>query len=146
MGFAFTNAYRMHVVGGTADFDMGHNRTIFLRKSREVEPSNALIFQMRRHAHNLTNGDNTRASDAGNQDIECRIADIREGWIGQFGDVGGGNFNEFARIRFDKLAAFDRDEAGAKALQARKVLVATRLIDLAFAAEFGFEGLYRNTI
>ena len=40
----------------------------------------------------------------------------------------------------------DSDKTRTKSLDARIVLVAVRLVDLAFAAEFGFERLDRNTI
>ena len=41
-------------------------------------------------------------------------------------------------------AALDRDKARAEAIDAGEILVAIRLIDGAFAAEFGFERHHRN--
>src|ERR1700733_3846700 len=50
------------------------------------------------------------------------------------------------RFEFARRAAAHRDEAWAKALQAGKILVAVRLIDLPLAAEFGLDRLHRDAI
>ena len=44
------------------------------------------------------------------------------------------------------MPAFDRDKAGAKALDARIILVAGALVDLAFTAKFGLQRLHAQAI
>src|SRR6185312_5566578 len=48
--------------------------------------------------------------------------------------------------RLGESAALDRHEARTKALEARKVLVAGRLVDRALAPKLGFERLHREAI
>ncbi len=65
---------------------------------------------------------------------------------------GNGGLRQFrnaagrGRLALLQLPALDGDEARAKTIQARVVLVAGRLIDLALAAEFGFQRLDRQAI
>ena len=49
-------------------------------------------------------------------------------------------------VRIAQSRALDGDETRTKAIDAGKVLVAVRLVDLAFAAELGLERLDRNAI
>ena len=70
------------------------------------------------------------------------------------GSAGSGGASTAARrgrsarvlLRALQLAAFDRDEARAEALQARVVLVAGVLVDAALAAELGLDRLDRQAV
>jgi hypothetical protein len=57
-----------------------------------------------------------------------------------------GPFGLFVRLLFAQLAAVDGDEARAETLDAGKVLVAGALVDLALAAELGFQRLDRQAV
>src|SRR4051812_313396 len=87
---------------------------------------------MRRHRDQRADGDDTGAADAGHQQVE-RLLERCEARFGQC---------LRARERIDPGAlllpprrTFDGDKTRAEAVDARKILVAGRKIDLAFAAE-----------
>src|SRR4051812_16079399 len=115
------------------DTQVASNRTAFLRETGLIKHGAAFAFQMRGHADQRTDRDHAGAADAGDENIprlfECR----RELRLRQCGKI---HFT--AALALLHTAAMDRDEAWAEALDARKILVAIALIDLALAAVFGF--------
>ena len=122
---------------------MAHHGAVLLRKPGEVQRRAAAAVEMGGHAEQRADGDDAGAADAGDEDVIGRIefAPFRQGKIGE----------QLARIDRRGLgslqrAAMDGDETRTESLDAGIVLVAVRLVDLAFAAEFGFERLNRNAV
>ena len=110
----------------------------FLRKACGILRDDAFAFHVRGHAQELADGDDARAAHACDDDApSCAV--------GNLCDVGFWQCAQFviefegvslACFRFLLQLAFDSDEAGAKALDARKIFVAGALVDRALAAKF----------
>ncbi len=132
------------------DQHMAPGRAAFLRQPGGVLRDHALALDMRGHAEQLADGDNAGAADTGDDDAVAaaarHIVAHRVGHLGlrQFGH--GRQIGSRLRLGFAQRAAFHRDEAGAKALEAGKVFVAAALVDGALAAEFGFQRLDRQAV
>ncbi len=100
---------------------------------------------MRRHRDELPDGHDTRATDAGHQQVVAvaQVADLRIRQAGErlFECIAG--IHALARLEF---TALDRHEAGAEAVDAGVVLVAGTLVDLPFAPERRFLRDDRQTV
>ena len=97
---------------------------------------------MRRHAEQGGNGGHTGAADAGDQHVVFTLPHGRfrrgQGSLGQArARAGLGGFDR----GLIGLFPGDGDEGRAEALEAGIVLVADALVDLALAAQRGFDGL-----
>src|SRR5262249_17863851 len=123
------------------DADVAVDRATLLGETGLIDDTDALAFEVRRHAKHATDGDDTGAADAGDDD---RIG-LAHRWLGGFGQRRqiSRRFDAFAAL---ELRALDGDERGAEALQAGEVLVAARLVDGALAAPLGLERLHRHAV
>ena len=125
-------------VGRAADADVTQHGPELLREAGEVEDARPLSFQMRGHGDELAHRDNPGAANARDQQVEG-AGEVRDGRVRQGAaqrlDVQPGGLGLAA------LPAFDRDEAGAEAVQAGEVLVAAGQVDPALAAERRFHRL-----
>src|SRR6185437_7285253 len=101
-------------------------------KAGEVEHGGAPALQMRRHRHQRAERDDAGAADAGDQEI---VGPIERGqvWSGQRGRA----CQRLARraLLVPPSRAVERDKTRAEAVDAGKILVASRQIDLALAPE-----------
>ena len=91
------------------------------------------------HAHDRTNGNDARATDAGYHHAHITVIDsgyVRCRQLAKQVAVQGDSAGLFG------LRVQHGNEGWAEALHAAVVLVATGLVDLALGAEFGFPGLY----
>ena len=120
---------------------MRHHRAALLRQARHVEHGGAPALEVGGHGEDLANGDDAGAAYAGDDRAEGP-AYCRQDGVGQ-GEV---DVADRAGLAFFQRATFDRDKARAKALHAGVVLVAGGLVDLALAAEFGFQRLHRQAV
>ena len=126
-----------HAHGGNrlrrgAEAHVRPHRAALLRQARHVQHAHALALQVRGHAQQRSDGDHARAAHAGDDEA---VHALRQ--VGQLG-IGQRRVQHlFARGHaLLQLAAAHGDEAGAKALEAGEILVASRLVDGALAAEF----------
>ena len=130
-------------LGTVGDLDVAPGGAALLRQAGRVLGDHALALQVGRHAQQRADGDHARAADAGHDDapglLGHRQHGLRDG--GQHGQVA-----LFLLLGLLELAAFDGDEAGAKALHAGVVLVAGVLVDAALAAELGLHRLDRQAV
>ena len=122
------------VLGPAGKLEMGDDGAVLLRQAGHVDDAGALALEMGGHAEDMAGGDDAGAADAGHQD---RPGPVERGQLG-LGEnrEDGGLAGQLGGLQtLDQLAAFDRHEARAEALEAGIVLVAHRLVDLALAAE-----------
>ena len=131
---------RCHVFSIEADAKMAHHRAALLRKAGHVEDHRHLAVEMRGHAEDGADRQDAGAADAGNGDVPGTVADDRDLRQRDF------DIRMFDRPALPAGAAMDGDEGRAEALDAGKVLVAARLIDLPLAAELGLQRLDRNAV
>src|SRR6185437_4295035 len=143
IGAGHADPRRADVVSALAHQDMAPGGAAFLRQPRRVLGDDALAFDVPRHAEQLADGDDAGAADTGDHDAEGPL-DRGQSWLGEI------THRVWRwRLRFCfrlELSAFDRDEAGAKALEAAHVLVAGALVDGALAPELRFQWLHRKAI
>ena len=143
-GFAHRDARRMQGLAGIGDLHMAHDRAAFLREAGHVEHRGRLAFEVGGHAEQLPDRDHAGAADAGDENAISRRGIGQRGFgyrIERRRGCGAGLGQAFA---FAQLPTFDRHEARAEAVEAGIVLVARRLIDLAFATEFGLDRFDRQ--
>ncbi|ODU67431.1 MAG: hypothetical protein ABT05_03780 [Lautropia sp. SCN 66-9] len=152
IGLAGGDARGEQMLGPLGKLHVREHGAALLRQAGHVEHRHALAFQVRSHAEQLTDGDDTGAADTGDQHAIAAIAgsiDAQRGGFGQLVDAriaagigrhaGAGNARGtristrrrrqagIAPLALPRLAqgtALDRDEARAEALQAREILVA----------------------
>src|ERR1019366_993347 len=136
---------RQDGVGAIGDLDVAPGRTALLRQAGGVLRDDALAFEVGGHAEHLPDRDDAGAADPGDDDAPGLFRD-RQDRIRRRADARELGSRHAALLRALELAAFDRDEARAKALQARIVLVAGVLVDAALAPELGFDRLDRQAV
>src|SRR6185312_1618987 len=131
----------MDILGPLGDAQMAVDRAAFLREAGHIENARALALQMRGHAKNAANGDNAGAADAGDDDVvglldlrQCRLRQRLQRVIAS------------DAVALLQLAAVNRHERRAEALQTREVLVTGRLVDGALAAELRLQRLHRYAV
>ena len=107
-----------------------------LGETGHVEHGAALLFEMRRHPEERADRDDTGSADAGDEDA-VRLIESGMSGLGQRGQP----VHMPDRRLCASLSAppMHGDKARTETLDARIVLVATRLIDRPFAAELGFD-------
>ena len=128
-----------------ADQHMAPGRAALLRQPGRVLRDDALALDVRRHAEQLADGDDTGATDAGHHDApHLTLRQLRHQGLGYRAHLEW-RVGLVLRLLLQR-AAFDRHEARAKALQAAHVLVAAALVDGALAAELGLQWLDRQAI
>src|SRR5438270_5015240 len=132
----------MDFLGALGDPDMAVNGAAFLRKAGHVENRAALAFEMRRHSEQRADCHHTGSANACDED-SVMLVDTRKNGLGQWRQLV---FAEIACVPLLQRAAVYRDETRAEAFDAGIVLVAARLIDLSFAAEFGLDRHHRQAI
>ena len=123
------------------DADVAVDGAALLREAGHVDDAGALAFQMRRHADDGPDGDDSGAADAGDDDAVGVIGQ-RKLRIGQRRPV----LRHGDALAFFELGAVHGDEGRAEAFDAGIILVATRLVDGALAAPFGRQRLHRDAI
>ena len=103
---------------------------------------------MRGHAQQLTDGDDAGAAHTCDHDAVAAGVDAtaERGQFRRWQCAQVLGLRQAALVLLTPLAAFDRNEAGAKPFDAALVFVASALVDAAFAAEFGFQGLDAQAI
>src|SRR5262249_35534754 len=113
----------------------------FLAEPGHVDDAPTLALKVRGHAEDRPDGDDASAPDAG--DDHAVVGPYRgQAGLGQrrqrlgFGDG----------LRLAQFGAVNRDKRRAETFQATEILVAARLIDAPFAAEFGLEWLHRHAV
>ena len=118
---------------------MRQHRAAFLCQTGKILDHRCLAFKMGGHADDGANRQHACSADTGNGDVVDPVKQygLR---LGQVGIVEPGQRAFFQR------RPFYRHEGRTEALYARKVLVAGRLVDLALAAEFGFQRFDGNTV
>ncbi len=130
-----------------ADEHMAPGGAALLRQARRILRHHAFAFDVRSHPQQLADGDDPGTADARHHDAPGRRAraQLRQRWLGQRRQ---GRRIRHARIApgLAQLAASYGDEAGAKALDAGKVLVARALVDGALAAELGLQRLHAQAV
>ena len=121
---------------------MRENGTAFLSQPSHVEDREPFAFEVRCHPQQLADRHDAGAAHAGDNDPIRPVGAQR--WNGRLGQIR----NASARVRFAlfQLSALDSDKARAETFQTRVILVATRLIDLALAAELGLQWLDRQAV
>ena len=125
---------------GLADQHVAPGGATFLGQAAGVLGDDAFALHVRGHAQQLADGDHTGTAHACHHQAPHAIVgggQIGDGWGGD--GVGMLRAGRCCRFFLAQRAAFDRDEAGAKAFDARDVFVAGALVDLALAAEAGFQ-------
>ena len=127
-------------VGGR-EADVAEHRAAFLRQAGQIERAGRQALQMRGHRDQSADGDDAGAADARHQ----QPIGLRGRGDRRFGQVGDAS-PPCRAVRIDsiarppaRLAANYRNEAGAEAFGTGIILVATGLIDDAFAAVGRFE-------
>ena len=150
VGFAGGDARGMDIFGLVSDAQVRKDGAEFLRQAGHVEYRDALAVEVRGHAEQGAEGDDAGPANAGDQDVEG-ASRVGQHGVGKVGKSGGKSGRKSALIGGDgaagaQFAAFDGDKAGAEAIDARKILVARRLIDRSFAAELGFEWNHRQAV
>src|SRR5579883_1636120 len=146
VGAAGAQSHGMQGFRVGADADMADDGAALLRHAELIEHRGALALDVRGHAHDGADGDDTGAADARDQhavglldrrqDRSCRQRSFGRA-LGCLRDRG---------LAFAQAAAFDRHEAGAEAVEAGIVLVAGRLVDRALGAELGLYGRHRQAV
>ena len=134
VGFAGGDAHGVEIFRPVGDADVAEHGAALLGQAGHVEHGDALAVQVGGHADQGADGDHPGATHAGDENAPG-LAGGRQGGLGQGGEA------LLARLQGAPLthpAAFDGDETRAEAVHARVVLVAGRLVDLAFAPELGF--------
>ena len=135
----------MNGVQIVTDPDMGKHSAAFLREARHVEHRDPLAIDVRRHADQGADGHDTGAAYAGNQyavgPIGCRQHRRRRHAERIAASAGAGQ-----AATFPDASPQHRDKTWAEALLAGIVLVASRLVDRPFAAEFGFHRHHREAV
>ena len=117
-----------------------------LRKAHEIEGRGALAFQVGRHRDQGADGDDAGAAHACHQDLERFIERLRTRFrIGRQCRFEVGQ-RQLDAGRFAQRTAQHRHEARTEAFDARIILVARRLLDLALAPEFGLERQDRQAV
>ena len=116
-----------------------------LRQARRVLCDDAFAFDVRGHTQQLADGDDTRATDTGDDDAPDLV-------MGELGNRGlwhrshlEGRIGFVLRLLLERTA-FDGDKTRAETFQATRILVAGALVDGAFAAKFGFQRLDRQAV
>src|SRR3954463_15258066 len=99
---------------------------------------------MGRHAEQRADGDHARAADTGDENVVRAALDRGDGGLRQRFTLSSVFLP--GRARLLRRAAFHRDEARAKALQARVILIARRLVDRAFAPQLGLHRQDRSAV
>jgi len=107
---------------------------ILLAEARHVEYRAGSTFKMRRHGEKCANGDDTRAADSGHHDIVSPPLERSERG---FGKISLRLACKCRSLGFARLGIENSHETRAEAFDAAIILVAVRLIDLTFSAEFG---------
>ena len=120
-----------------------HHRAALLGQAAHVQHRTGPAFDVRRHGDDLADGNHARAAHAGDHDA----VGLRQPWQQRLRQRWQGR----PRLRLGaygllQLATFHRHEAGAETVHAGIILVAGRLVDLALAAELGFQRLDRQAI
>ncbi|MCG3190125.1 MAG: hypothetical protein LKCHEGNO_02736 [Burkholderiaceae bacterium] len=117
------------------------HRAALLREAHEVEHARALALEVRGHRDHRTHGHHAGAADAGDQQVVRAGPHVRRGQRQRghvaFECIVRGALGAQRAGALAQPAADDADEARAEALDARVVLVARALVDLALAAECG---------
>ena len=122
-----------------------------MRQTACILRDDAFAFKVRRHAQQLPNGDDARATHAAHHHapglpIERLGHNGRRQGSHNKRRRHGLRLARVGRLVFLELPALDGDEAGAKPFHTRNVFVAGALVDLPFAAKFGFEWLHAQAI
>ncbi len=141
VSFTGGNAHGVDVALLGGDAHVGGHRAELLRQTGLVEHRAALAFQMRGHAEQRAKGGHTAAADTRNQHVPWTI----QRWVLRLGqcrrlDTAGYGFG------LAQPAAMHGDETRAEALDAGEILVAGVLVDLALAAQFGFQRQHRQAV
>ena len=131
----------MDVLGPLGEAQMADDGAVLLGQARHVEHRDAASLQVPRHAEKRPDGDDAGAPDAGDDDA-VGVSDLR--YFGLRQDGEGGVAAQPGALA--QRAAVNGNEARAETLDAREVLVARRLVDGAFAAEFGLQGDHRDAV
>ena len=138
IGFPGNETHRAELAGVLHNPDVRGHLAALLGEANLVHHRDAAAVEMRRHAEDRPDGDDTRSADASDQQIGgARKIDVRHRRDGRLCVAGGGLFWN---------AALDGDEARAKSLDAGRVLIATGLVDLPLAAELRLERHDRDTV
>ena len=142
MCLAGGNACGVDVGRLVGDAQVRKHGAVFLRQPGHVEHRDALAIDVRRHADQCAERDNAGAAHPGDEDVE-RAARVRQCWFRQAAEHTIVDCQPFC---FLQAATFHRDEGGAEALEAGKILVAGRLVDLALAAKLGFQWCHGQAV
>ncbi|CAB3775211.1 hypothetical protein LMG29542_08593 [Paraburkholderia humisilvae] len=122
------------------------HRAALLCKPHEIEHRRALALEMRGHTDERADRHDAGAADARHQNVVRRRIEVR-GRLRQRIDAHRERRGvECDARRLFQRAAFDRDEARAKAVHTRIVLVAGRLIDTALTPKRRLDGLDRQAV
>ena len=122
-----------------------HYRTTFLRQTSHVQHGTGFTLQVGSHRHNLTDGNYTRAADTGHQyaiRISCRWQ--RRFW--QCIHIQRGTRFQFGFSRFFQFTAFHCHKARAETIDAGKIFITGRLINLTLTSEIRFQRFNRQTV
>jgi len=127
------------------DPHLADHGAVLLRESRKIEHGRDAAVDMRRHAEQRA--DSQHAKPANPRDIDI-IGPIepREHWRRKPRKAFALDRGDARRIGSAQHRALDFDEAGAKALEARKILVARRLVDPALHAVGSRQRLHRDAV
>jgi hypothetical protein len=127
------DARRIERLAGIGEAQVAHHRAVLLRQACDVEHGHRLALQVRRHAQQLAHRDHAGAADSrhhqgvgavdGGNRRRGKILRDRRG-DGRLLRRGRGGGLAGPGPRAAQLAAMNRDEARAKAVDAREVLVA----------------------
>ena len=139
------DTHLVNVRGRVGNADITEYGPELLREAHEVQDARALALEMRSHCYELSYGDDAGTADARDEQVKAGV------------DCDGFGVRQRRKrvlkfvlnvetVAFRALAAFDRYEARAEAVDARVVLVARVLIDLALAAKRRFFRDYGQAI
>src|SRR6185437_15486874 len=138
IGLSGREPYGAQHVGARRNANMGRDFAALLRKPDLIHHRGRAAIEMRRHAYDGAGGDDTGSADTTDDDIGgTSEIDLRGHHRGRRTITGRA---------FRGRATFDRDKARTEAIDAARVLIATRLVDPALAPELGFDGHDRDAI
>src|SRR4030095_11540609 len=126
------------------DLDVAPGGAALLREAGRILGHDALALEVRSHAEQLADGDDTRAADARHDDAPGRVGHRQRRLRNGRQRVGART--SLVLFRRLELPAFHRHEARAEAVDAGVVLVAGVLVDAALAAELGLDRLHRQAV
>ncbi len=129
------------------DLHVAEHRAALLREACHVEHRDALALEMRGHAEDAADRHHAGAADAGHDDAvgPFQRRQRRQGQGVQIDRVRLSTRRSGGR-GLAHLRTLGRHEARTEAVQAREVLVARRLVDLALGAELGFQRFDRQAV